>query len=69
MWRNVILIASILFMIIPAYAQQMESVRLEEWTGKTVMLFGGHPDDEFPAAGTMAILRIAWKLLRNFIII
>lgn len=31
--------------------------RIEEWTGRTVVCFGAHPDDDLHAAGTFAGLR------------
>lgn len=57
MWRTTTLTVIIVLSIVPVWAQDEASVRLEEMTGKTIMLFGAHPDDEFPAAGTMAILQ------------
>jgi predicted CoA-binding protein len=32
-------------------------VPVEEWTGKTVMFIGAHPDDDARAHGTMAMLQ------------
>ena len=57
MWRIFIPAVLILLIHVPLPAQDEAPARLEEMTGKTVMLFGAHPDDEFPAAGTMAILQ------------
>jgi LmbE family N-acetylglucosaminyl deacetylase len=34
----------------------MPEERLEEWTGRTVVCFGAHPDDDLHAAGTFARL-------------
>src|SRR5512139_2208238 len=31
--------------------------RIEEWTGRTIVCFGAHPDDDLHAAGTLAGLR------------
>jgi len=33
------------------------AVPVEQWTGKTVMLIGAHPDDDTSAQGTMAMLK------------
>jgi len=30
---------------------------MEEWTGKTVLLIGGHPDDDHQSHGTLAMLK------------
>jgi LmbE family N-acetylglucosaminyl deacetylase len=35
------------------------SERLEDWTGRTIVCFGAHPDDDLHAAGTLARLRRA----------
>lgn len=32
-------------------------VPVEQWTGKTIMLIGGHPDDDTYAQGTLAMLK------------
>ena len=45
-----------LFFLLPlaAFAQPEEPV--EEWTGKTVLLIGAHPDDDSQSHGTLAML-------------
>ena len=62
MWRTTTLTVIIVLSMAPVWAQDEVPVRLKEMTGKTIMLFGAHPDDEFPAAGTMAILQKNGKL-------
>ena len=37
--------------------QRSEAPDITKWTGKTVILFGAHPDDETSSAGTMALLK------------
>jgi len=38
------------------YGQYRNPEDINEWRGKTVMVFSPHPDDELKAAGTLAIL-------------
>ncbi len=45
-----------LLLIIPiSNAQPAQPV--EEWTGKTILLIGGHPDDDHQSHATLALLK------------
>lgn len=41
---------------IPTGAETQPDTPIEEWTGKTVLVVGGHPDDDSHAYGTLSIL-------------
>ncbi len=50
------LILTILLLLpVCLYAQPDQPV--EEWTGKTILLVGGHPDDDSQSHGTLAMLK------------
>lgn len=42
---------------IPTDASTQPDTPVEEWTGKTVLVVGGHPDDDSQAYGTLSILK------------
>ncbi len=44
-----------LFLCTPALAQP--EVPVEEWTGKTILLIGAHPDDDSRSHGTLSMLQ------------
>ncbi len=48
-----------LFALLPvvAFAQQQPETRVEQWTGKTIMLIGAHSDDDSMSHGTLALLQ------------
>lgn len=41
---------------IPTGADTQPDTPVEEWTGKTVLVVGGHPDDDSHAYGTLSVL-------------
>lgn len=41
---------------IPTGADMQPDTPVEEWTGKTVLVVGGHPDDDSHAYGTLSVL-------------
>ena len=43
----------------PSFAQVVNPDNIEDWSGKTIMYFSPHPDDEISSSGTLA------KLARN----
>lgn len=42
---------------IPTGAETQPDTPVEEWTGKTILVTGGHPDDDSHAYGTMSLLQ------------
>ena len=50
-----IVLLSVLFLCSPALAQPQ--VPVEEWTGKTILLIGAHPDDDSRSHGTLSMLQ------------
>jgi LmbE family N-acetylglucosaminyl deacetylase len=44
-------------MLLPGVAGAAPETPIEEWTGKTAMLIGAHPDDDTFAHGTLAMLK------------
>lgn len=42
---------------IPMQSSVQPEVPVEEWTGKTILLIGAHPDDDAQAHGTLAMLQ------------
>lgn len=54
--KRIVLIFTLIFFLKPALSAAQET-RLEQMTGKTVLVFTPHPDDEvFGAGGTIALL-------------
>jgi LmbE family N-acetylglucosaminyl deacetylase len=47
----------ILLMLIPAFLNAQPETPVEEWTGRTVLFIGAHPDDDSGSHGTMAMLQ------------
>jgi LmbE family N-acetylglucosaminyl deacetylase len=52
--RNFIL--SLLLAVIPICSMAQPEQPVEEWTGKTILLIGAHPDDDSYAMGTLGML-------------
>ena len=44
-------------MVMPVILMAQPETRIEEWTGKTVLFIGAHPDDDGGSHGTMAMLQ------------
>ncbi len=44
------------FIILPLYCIAQPEIPVEEWTGKTILVIGAHPDDDSQAHGTLAML-------------
>jgi len=53
--KQFILLTAIL--IIPLQLEAQPEVPIEEWTGKTILLVGAHPDDDAGRHGTLAMLQ------------
>lgn len=45
-----------LALVIPALAFAQPEVPVEQWTGKTILLIGAHPDDDTYSHGTLSLL-------------
>jgi LmbE family N-acetylglucosaminyl deacetylase len=43
--------------LVPALASAQPETPVEEWTGKTILLVGAHPDDDSMSQGTLALLK------------
>lgn len=52
-WRS---FAFVLFLL-PALVSAQPDTPVKEWTGKTILLIGAHPDDDTYAHGTLAMLQ------------
>ena len=46
-----------LLLLIPALSFAQPEVPVEEWTGKTILLIGAHPDDDAYSQGTLGLLQ------------
>jgi LmbE family N-acetylglucosaminyl deacetylase len=44
-------------LVLPAVSGAQPETPVEEWTGKTIMLIGAHPDDDSMSHGTLAMLK------------
>jgi LmbE family N-acetylglucosaminyl deacetylase len=44
-------------LFIPCLSFSQPDVRVEKWTGKTILLIGAHPDDDTYAMGTLGMLQ------------
>lgn len=55
MYKLALFVGLLLFMASTAVGQPETPV--EEWTGKTIMLIGAHPDDDSHAHGTLSLLQ------------
>jgi LmbE family N-acetylglucosaminyl deacetylase len=53
--RTICIFLSIL--LIPCLSFSQPDVRVEKWTGKTILLIGAHPDDDTYAMGTLGMLQ------------
>lgn len=47
----------LVLMILPALLFAQPEIPVEEWTGKTILLIGAHPDDDSGSHGTLSMLR------------
>ena len=47
----------ILLFLIPSLSFAQPDVPVEEWTGKTILLIGAHPDDDTYSMGTLGLLQ------------
>jgi LmbE family N-acetylglucosaminyl deacetylase len=47
---------TLLLLALPAYCLAQPEQPVEEWTGKTILLIGAHPDDDSYAMGTLGML-------------
>jgi LmbE family N-acetylglucosaminyl deacetylase len=45
------------FVMIPCLSFSQPDVPVEEWTGKTILLIGAHPDDDTYSMGTLGMLQ------------
>lgn len=54
--KQLLIIAAVMLML-PLYATAQPEVPIEEWTGKTILLVGAHPDDDAGRHGTLAMLQ------------
>jgi len=45
------------FVLIPCLSFSQPDVPVEEWTGKTILLIGAHPDDDTYSMGTLGMLQ------------
>jgi len=52
--RTLLLTLATLLLCAPAFSQP--EVPIEEWTGKTILLIGAHPDDDSYSMGTLGLL-------------
>ena len=46
----------ILIIFIFNYANSQPKTPVEKWSGKTILLVGAHPDDDYQSHGTLALL-------------
>ncbi len=46
-----------LLIMIPCLSYSQPDVPVEEWTGKTILLIGAHPDDDAYSLGTLGLLQ------------
>lgn len=53
--KKLIILSALL--IIPLQVLSQPEVPIEEWTGKTILLVGAHPDDDAGRHGTLAMLQ------------
>lgn len=44
-------------LLIPCFSFSQSEVPVEEWTGKTILLIGAHPDDDAYSLGTLGMLQ------------
>lgn len=49
-------LASLVLMALPLFALAQPEQPVEEWTGKTILLIGAHPDDDSYSMGTLGML-------------
>ncbi len=48
---------TLLLLLLPVAAIAQPQTPVEEWTGKTILLIGAHPDDDHQSHGTLAMLQ------------
>lgn len=54
--RSMKLLSLLSFLLIFSLAAAQPETPVEEWTGKTILVIGAHPDDDSQAHGTLAML-------------
>jgi LmbE family N-acetylglucosaminyl deacetylase len=57
MTRAHAILAATVSLVLPAMAVAQPETPVADWTGKTIMLVGAHPDDDSMSQGTLAMLK------------
>jgi len=52
--KNLLILVAVMFF--PVLASAQPETPIEEWTGKTILLIGAHPDDDSYSQGTLGML-------------
>ncbi len=51
------LILALFLLVLPSMVMAQPEIPVEEWTGRTILLIGAHPDDDAQSHGTLAMLQ------------
>ena len=51
------LLLALFLLVIPIMVMAQPEIPVEEWTGRTILLIGAHPDDDAQSHGTLAMLQ------------
>ncbi|NBW70754.1 MAG: PIG-L family deacetylase [Bacteroidetes bacterium] len=51
------LLLALFLLVIPSMVMAQPEIPVEEWTGRTILLIGAHPDDDAQSHGTLAMLQ------------
>lgn len=51
------LILALFLLVLPSIVMAQPEIPVEEWTGRTILLIGAHPDDDAQSHGTLAMLQ------------
>jgi LmbE family N-acetylglucosaminyl deacetylase len=51
------LLLALFLLVIPSMVMAQPEIPIEEWTGRTILLIGAHPDDDAQSHGTLAMLQ------------
>ncbi len=51
------LILALFLLVLPSMVMAQLEIPVEEWTGRTILLIGAHPDDDAQSHGTLAMLQ------------
>jgi LmbE family N-acetylglucosaminyl deacetylase len=51
------LLLALFLLVIPSMVIAQPEIPVEEWTGRTILLIGAHPDDDAQSHGTLAMLQ------------